>query len=397
MKIVHFADFHLGHEAYGKIEPKSGLSSRVLDFLQTLDRIVEYVQKEKIDLVLFAGDAYKTRDPGLTYQRELGRRIKKMAGFAPVVLITGNHDIPPSLGHADTLEIFPTLDVPNVYVFSKPTIKEIANVQILALPWIHRSAILEERERKLPKEKMLRILEKKISEIFQQLLNQVNPRKIAIAVIHQTLSGAVFPSGQSGYIGGDPVIPISVFSDPRLSYVAVGHIHKFQVLNDNPPIIYSGSVERIDFGEEKEEKGFVLVEINEQTKKAKWKFVTLPVRKFKTITIEIPKETSNPNDYVLKKIKKEEIKDAIVRIEISGPAFLLAQLADQDIKKALSSAFYITSIIKKDEEQTKVVLPEPEELAPIEWLKKYLEVKKFKKEEADLIQEEAEKIFEEII
>src|SRR3990172_8478631 len=75
MKILHFADAHIDMANYGRHDPESGLPVRVLDFLKSLDRIVDTAIAEKVDLVLFAGDAYKDRSPAPTFQREWGRRI----------------------------------------------------------------------------------------------------------------------------------------------------------------------------------------------------------------------------------------------------------------------------------------------------------------------------------
>ena len=57
MKIIHFADLHIGMENYGSIDPATGLSSRLAEFLKSLDELVKYAQNQKVDAVLFAGDA----------------------------------------------------------------------------------------------------------------------------------------------------------------------------------------------------------------------------------------------------------------------------------------------------------------------------------------------------
>ena len=69
MKILHFADLHLGVESYGRIDPTTGLSSRFLDFIAALDQVVDYALENRVDLVLFCGDAYKSREPSQTQQR----------------------------------------------------------------------------------------------------------------------------------------------------------------------------------------------------------------------------------------------------------------------------------------------------------------------------------------
>ena len=58
MRILHFADLHIGVENYGRTDPQTGLSTRLLDFLSALDEVVEYALSRDVDLVLLAGDAY---------------------------------------------------------------------------------------------------------------------------------------------------------------------------------------------------------------------------------------------------------------------------------------------------------------------------------------------------
>ena len=79
MKIIHFADLHLGVENYGHINPATGLSTRLLDFLAALDQVIDYALENKVDLVLFCGDAYKSREPGQTHQREFAKRINRLS------------------------------------------------------------------------------------------------------------------------------------------------------------------------------------------------------------------------------------------------------------------------------------------------------------------------------
>ena len=110
MKILHFADLHIGVENYGQPDPQTGLSTRLKDFLYTYDALVSFAIENQVDLVLFCGDAYKNRDPSQTHQREFAKRIDELARAGiPVFLLVGNHDLPHTLGKASALEIFPTL------------------------------------------------------------------------------------------------------------------------------------------------------------------------------------------------------------------------------------------------------------------------------------------------
>src|SRR4030042_409129 len=101
MKILHFADLHLGVENYGRLDPATGHSSRLNDFLSALDQVIDYALENRVDLVLFCGDAYKTREPSQTQQREFARRINRLStSGVPVFLLVGNHDLPNTIGKA---------------------------------------------------------------------------------------------------------------------------------------------------------------------------------------------------------------------------------------------------------------------------------------------------------
>ena len=79
MRILHFSDLHIGVENYGRIDPETGLSTRLGDFLDSLDQVVEFALNEGVDLVLLAGDAYKGRDPTQTHQREFAKRLNRLS------------------------------------------------------------------------------------------------------------------------------------------------------------------------------------------------------------------------------------------------------------------------------------------------------------------------------
>ena len=114
IRMLHFADTHIGVENYGAIDPATGISSRVLDFLRRIDDLIDFAGENDADLAIFAGDAFKSRYPSPTHQREFARRIKRLAEICPVVLVVGNHDRPAMVQKASSVEIFHTLDVPNV-------------------------------------------------------------------------------------------------------------------------------------------------------------------------------------------------------------------------------------------------------------------------------------------
>src|SRR5690349_11934929 len=126
IKLLHLADLHIGMENYGRVDPVSGLHTRLNDYLARLDEAIDFGFAEHIDLVLIAGDVYKSRMPNPTHQREFAKRIHRLrkAGL-PVVILIGNHDISPAAGRAHAIEIFDTLAVEGVTIADRPRLHMI--------------------------------------------------------------------------------------------------------------------------------------------------------------------------------------------------------------------------------------------------------------------------------
>ena len=405
IRVLHFADLHLGVENYGRLDPATGVSSRVADFLRAFDALVDHALSENVDLVLFAGDAFRTRTPSPTYQREFARRIRRLAVEAgiPTFLLVGNHDLPHAAGHAHSVEIFQTLGVENVHVARKPRVMRIGTrhgpLQIVALPWIVRSAIMtreEYKNRSLEEinELMLRRLEELLLKGEESLVNQLDPDLPTILAAHGTVQGAVYGSERSVMLGSDLILPTSLIHHPAFDYVALGHIHKHQAIGEHPPAVYAGSLERIDFGEEKEAKGFVMVEL--ERGRAEWRFVPLPVRSF--ITIRVEATSPDPTAQVLAAIEEHDIADAVVRLQVKLAAAAEALLDERAIRKALAPAFYVAAVAKEVERPTRLRLGGQEAietLAPRELLKRYFQARQTPPERMEMLLRYADELFAE--
>jgi exonuclease SbcD len=271
IKLLHFSDAHIDIASQGKRDPQSGLPIRVLDFLKALDTIVDTAINEKVDLVIFAGDAYKDRTPVPTFQREWGKRIMRLSqAKIPTILLVGNHDISPAAGRATTLQEFNTLLVPNVHLVVKPEFissQQLNNlpIQIVAIPWITRSGFLTAHQDELKNlDEIDMNIEAITSQIIDNLIEKIDPEIPTILTAHASVQGAIFGAERSIMLGHDIVLPINLVKRQEFDYVALGHIHKAQNLNEDahPPVIYSGSIERVDFGEAEDEKMFVIAEID---------------------------------------------------------------------------------------------------------------------------------------
>jgi len=408
LKILHFADLHLGVETYGRIDPTTGLSSRLLDFLAALDKVVDYAIENKVDLVLFCGDAYKSREPTQTQQREFAKRISRLStGGIPIFLLIGNHDLPNAIGKATTTEIFDTLTVKNVYVSNRPGVYRIPTpggiVQVVSLPWLRRSALLAKEDSKnLTFEQINQRLQAAMTEVIANKAEELDPELPAVLAAHVWVTGAKVGSESSMTIGQEHALMVGNVANPAFDYIALGHIHKHQVLNENPPVVYAGSLERLDFGEADDEKGFYLVEIEPDgetgRRRVSFGFHPLEGRRFVTVGVEIKPDDIEPTAAVLKAIaeQQDKIKDAIVRLQLSLPSELEGQLRDSDIRSALGEAHYFT-VAKEIRRETRVRLGEgtAEEITPAQALKVYLESKKVSADRAKVLLEYGEKLIEE--
>lgn len=326
LTVLHFADAHIDIANYGRHDPESGLPVRVMDFLRALDQIVDRAIEDQVDLVLFAGDAYKDRNPQPTFQREWGRRMMRLsrAGI-PTVLLVGNHDVAPATSRAHTLQEYETLDVPHLHVVADridrlgPDALGLP-VQIVAIPWVSRSGMLTRSEMAgKTTDEVLQILESRVLDGVSFLLDEADPSLPLILLAHASVTGAIYSSERAVMLGHELTLSGSLVRDKRWDYVALGHIHKHQSLNDgrHPPIVYPGSIERIDFGEAREKKGFVLARVAKGN--SSWEFVPLETRQFVDLEIETPDAESFMEDVRRQLPPEERVQDAICRVRLSYP------------------------------------------------------------------------------
>ena len=385
MFIVHTADVHIGVENYGFPDPETKTSTRLIDFLNRLDEVVNYSITNNADLVLFCGDAYKSRNPTQTHQREFAKRIAKITKHnIPVFLLAGNHDSPNISAQATALDIFDTFDAPYVNIGDKLKTHHIETksgpIQIISLPWIRKGDFITSQNTKgLSNTEINRLIEKTITELIKVEIENLNPEIPAILAGHVSIDSAKTSSETSMMLGKDYILLKSSITSTKLDYIALGHIHKHQILNDNPKIVYPGSLERVDFGEEKDQKGFCTITLDADKEPGKretdFNFIPVNARNFITVRIEIKDTDTSPTDTVTNEIKTHDISDAIVQIIIKIPASKVSELNENAIRKELSTAHFIAAIKKNILEETRIRLTKPlsESITPKEALEAYLE------------------------
>ncbi|MBE0411590.1 MAG: exonuclease SbcCD subunit D [Anaerolineales bacterium] len=380
-KILHFADAHIDMANYGRHDPQTGLPLRVMDFLKSLDTIVNTAIEEQVDLVIFAGDAYKDRNPAPTFQREWGRRIIRLskAGI-PTILLVGNHDLAPSLGRAHAVEEFSTLEVPHVRVVDRPTFLkpddlEGIPLQILALPWISRSGLLANLGIRLedPAEIYTQI-EERVSELVDRWLERADPALPVVLTAHASVQGATYGGERSVMLGGDLVLPGSLVRDPRLDYVALGHIHKPQDLNGNghPPAIYPGSIERVDFGEAADQKFFIIAHVERGVTHVDWRELK-EIRPFIDVYLRLDTQEDITNQLNDALPDSDQLENTISRLVLDYPRDWEALIDETSLRQRAANAFEF-HLVKRPRIEARIRLPEDQafsSLTHLELLDRY--------------------------
>lgn len=295
MEIVCFADFHLGVSSYSRVDPTTNLNTRVLKALESLDEMIDYTIKRKIKVVIAAGDMYKNSSILPNIQAEFNKRMRRLVDNNITLLINdGNHDVDRIDTKKSPLSVYDDLKVPNVIQtrFHKEVELTVdgETVKFVFLPTYHT--------------------EQEIREIVE---NTVYDGKPIVFIFHGTLYGANL--NDWNVAEKETYVKPEVFDKEGVAAVVMGHLHKHQILYNAPLTFYCGSLQRVDFSEEKQEKGFVV--LNTSKEYVTYKFIEVESQKFFTLNdnlIGMQDET----DYIIEQLNKntDKIQKAIVRMRL---------------------------------------------------------------------------------
>ncbi|MGB3308627.1 MAG: exonuclease subunit SbcD [Nodosilinea sp.] len=315
--LLHLSDIHMGSGfAHGRINPETGLNTRLEDFIAALTRCIDRALAESVDLVLFGGDAFPDATPPPLVQQALASQFCRLSAVGiPAVLLVGNHDQhAQGLGGA-SLSIYRTLGVPNIVVGDRLETHRIDTrsgpVQVITLPWLTKSTLLTRPETEgLSMTQVNELLLDRLRVALEGEIRRLDPNLPAILLAHAMVDTASYGAERFLATGRGFTIPMAMLARPCFDYVALGHVHRHQVLCEQPLMIYPGSIERVDFSEETEAKGYLLVRVAKGQAQAE--FCPLPVRPFKTIEVDLT-GADVPQTRLEQAIAKADIADAVVR------------------------------------------------------------------------------------
>ncbi len=344
LRIMHFADTHFGVENYGKLDIATGIHSRLLDFRRSLGRAVELALQAGIDYALFAGDAFHLQAPRPTEQREFADALRPLleAGV-PIVLVTGNHDMPTARGRAASVDIYRALRVPGVTVADAPAVYTLqcprGPLKVAALPYMSSSLAHADDVG------TIRQRQHAAAALYRKALGNLavevgDPKECPVVLVgHLLVEGATLSPWQHGssthYL--EPTLTVNELQQGPWDYVALGHLHRYQVLSlgSAPPVVYCGSVDRIDIAEAGESRGFVLAEVSRG--RAIHRFVDVDVCR-PMCQLEIKAVGDNPTKAVLDELVTRDWNGVIVRLILACEHGRRGVVDEARVRSALASA-----------------------------------------------------------
>ncbi len=343
MLLVHTADFHLG---VGLLEAPAGSAiwqRRVEDFVGRMMEIAREAIRIKADFVMVAGDIFQTTRPHGWLLREFARFIRMLVeNRVQVVAIAGNHDQPRLVESSTHLDALAELNIRGFYYARKPMAIDLKGaysgkrLRFICLPYMHP---LLTREGSIDTVAYEKLVESRLRKLAEE-----STAEYTVTIAHFLVYGAV--RGAEIYLKpGVYEAPVSphIFRIPQVSYTALGHVHKYQELAKR--VLYSGSIERVNFGEAEEEKGFITV--REERGDLELSFTPLPCRRMASLTVDVSR-SANPTARVVEELKSQLLEDAILKLTIKARREQLASLNTREIDRVLEKLKCFYHVLRYD-------------------------------------------------
>jgi exonuclease SbcD len=315
MRIVHFADTHLGFSDFAKIDPELGINLREADVYRAFSQVVEYIRKNPPNIVIHSGDLFETSRPSNRAINFALKEIAKISQMAiPFILISGNHSTPRTRSSGSIFEAFEIFDGLHPVYKSKHERVSIQKVMFHCIPHMPT--------------------EEEINGAFE-MLSPDTKFKYNVIVSHAGVTADIqYKMGEFNEL----MIPFSALTKKNnFDYIAMGHYHRHLELAPNA--YYSGSTECFSFREANDEKGFMDVDLDNKT----FKFIPIKVREmaiFEPIAC-IGLRVKEIEDAV-EHLTRNKINDKIVQItfdKISRHQYV--ELDFQRLKEITGDAVYV--------------------------------------------------------
>src|SRR5262249_35786732 len=184
------------------------------------------------------------------YQMMFARELKRLSDAGiECILLVGNHDqiLKSTASHA--MSVFQSLEVPRLRIIDRPIKIEVDTTngacQLIGVPYVTRHQLMTlESYGSLSPAQLDREIIARIDDLLKGLYDQLDPALPAVVTAHMTVDRAVAGIEQELLVGYTLTFPADIFIDKRVDYVALGHVHKHQIIPDqSPAIVYPGTLD----------------------------------------------------------------------------------------------------------------------------------------------------------
>lgn len=308
-KILLAPDLHCYYSNYGRIG-SDGVHTRLAEWRECADAIATAAEAHRVDVAVFPGDLFNNPRPSPTQVLEVADLFRRLQSLGVQVLAcAGNHDVGTS-GQAGPVDLLAEMGDaawgitgPNVY----PVATSSGLVDFVVLPWVKSATVNAQAENAV--EAAEEVADGVLS--IARMLRAASTASTRVFVGHWTITGSISSSGHVMATRGEPDLPLASLASMGFDAILMGHIHKPQVLCEEPFAAYAGAMQRCDFGEERDPRGCWIWD--SETKEHTW--VELPARRFYTIDLKGDGAVQEWMDMPdLTREETQAVKDAIVRV-----------------------------------------------------------------------------------
>ncbi len=255
MRVLHTSDWHVGKLLRGE--------SRIEEHRAVLGEIAEIADRDRADLVLVVGDLYETAAPppeatAVVYDALLALRETG----AHVVVVGGNHD--QQLQLDSVAPVFARLGITVLGLPAGPerAVVDVAGARVAMMPWMsQRWAIKTAQLMTATAAATAQYYTARVARLLAWLSEGFSADTINIVAAHCMVQGGTLGGGErDAQLIDEYSVPTAAFP-ASANYVALGHLHRAQQMPGAAPIWYSGSPIQVDFGEERDTKQVLVVDI----------------------------------------------------------------------------------------------------------------------------------------
>ncbi len=262
MKFLHTSDWHVGKAIRGH--------SRADEHRAVLDEIINIAEREAVDLVIVAGDLFETASPTPESESIVYDTFLRLAAVAPVVAISGNHDNPRRLN-----AVAPLLELGRVTMVTEPRAPndggvidvvvgegtDQETVRIALLPFVSQRSIVRADDLMADAAfQNVQLYADRMHRVVGALSASFSADTVNLIVGHAFVQGGAAGGGERpAHLADEYSVPTTAFPSTA-NYVALGHLHRPQVVRGATAIHYCGSPLQLDFGEEAQIKQVNIVE-----------------------------------------------------------------------------------------------------------------------------------------